>query len=340
MIRHRSTWLLSMLAVAIAASAAQAQPKAAPTAAPAAHAPPKGTPTAAATAQAPAKGAPTAAPVAEAPHDPTLKLFEEGTADLNAGKFAEAAEKLRAAWARRNAYDIAGNLGAALLKLGKHAEAARFLSYAADNFPVGGKPGVRKMIEDMLAEATREVVTLRVKVSEDGAAVKVNGADAGTSPMTARTFVEAGAIVIEVQKAGFEDTRLQLQGEKGGTLEAPIVMRKKTSGGTEEPNRLPAYIALGAGGVGLVLGVATGVAAVAKKNDVAGACSPTNVCPIAARGDYDTALTLARVSTVGLVVAGVGAAVGVTLLVVSSRKAPPAASLVVGPAFLGVKGAF
>ena len=78
----------------------------------------------------------------------------------------------------------------------------------------------------------------------------------------------------------------------------------------------------------------------AKYGEVAKACNGT-ACPEGVRGDADTGRTLAHVSTAGFVLAGVGAAVGVTLLLVPvGTKEPARAALTVGPSFLGVKGAF
>jgi hypothetical protein len=309
-------------------------------AAPLAHAAPGGTKSATPAASSVPSATASASPAAPAPPmDEARRLYEEGTAELNAGHYAQAAEKLRAAWAKKKSYDVAGNLGTALVQLGKRAEAARLLAYAVANFPAGGSPKERKWAEDTLADVRKEVVLLRVRVSVDGAEVSVNGEAVGTSPLAEETYAEPGAVVVVAKKDGFEDARVEMQGDKGGTLEPLVTMRAK-SGPSPEPNRLPAYIAFGAGGVGLVLGAITGGITVAKTNDLNGACGPSKVCPASAHGDFDTALALSRVATVSLVVAGVGAALGATLLVVSDRKAQTSASVIAGPSFIGVKGAF
>lgn len=284
----------------------------------------------------PAQAADAAKPSAA---DDDRKLFEEGTADLNAGRYAEAVEKLRAAWAKKKAYDIAGNLGTALVQLGKRAEAARLLSYAVTSFPAGGSPKEKAWVEETFADVRKEVVLVRVHVSVEGADVRLNGESLGRSPITEDAFAEPGAVVVEAKKEGFEDARIELKGDKGGTVDATVAMKAK-GGAVPGPSKLPAYIAFGAGGVGLVLGIATGAATLAKTGDVASACGPAKSCPAAARGDYDTALALSRVSTVGFAVAGVGAAVGLALVLADTRKAPASTSFIVGPAFLGVKGAF
>ncbi len=285
----------------------------------------------------PAQAADAAKPSAA---DDDRKLFEEGTADLNAGRYAEAVEKLRAAWAKKKAYDIAGNLGTALVQLGKRAEAARLLSYAVTSFPAGGSPKEKAWVEETFADVRKEVVLVHVHMSVEGADVRLNGESLGRSPITEDAFVDAGAVLVEAKKEGFEDARVELEGDKGGTVDATVTMKAK-GGAVPGPNRLPAYIAFGAGGVGLVLGAITGGVAAAAKADLAKTCKPSGACPESARGDLDRANALSYASTAGFAVAGIGAAVGVTLLLLSTKATSGTkAAVQVGPGFVGVKGVF
>jgi len=82
-----------------------------------------------------------------------------------------------------------------------------------------------------------------------------------------------------------------------------------------EPNRLPAYIAFGVGGAGLVTAVITGIIA---NNDYQHAeehCSPH--CTDA---EISSAKSMALVSTIATGVAIVGAGVGITLFLTSSSS--------------------
>jgi tetratricopeptide (TPR) repeat protein len=97
------------------------------------------------------------------------------------------------------------------------------------------------------------------------------------------------------------------------------------------PNRLPAYIAFGAGGAGLVTAVITGVLANGKYQDLKDKCSPN--CTDA---QVSPAKSLALVSTIATGVAVVGAGVGVTLFLTSSSSTSattaPRVRIAIGPA--------
>jgi hypothetical protein len=108
---------------------------------------------------------------------------------------------------------------------------------------------------------------------------------------------------------------------------------------------VPAMMGFGLGVVGLAVGTGTGVVAMNDGADLRRRCGGS-VCRASAPGfaqeksDIAAAQGMATASTVGFVVAGVGAAVGVVLLVVKpgSRPAPASAAIVVGPGTLGVLG--
>src|SRR5262249_6354734 len=107
------------------------------------------------------------------------------------------------------------------------------------------------------------------------------------------------------------------------------------------PSRVPAYVAFGVGGAALVLGAVAGLVAIAKFDDFTTVCSGALKSHRTARGDIESGRTLGHVSTVGFVAAGIGAAVGVTLLLFPPKsKMPAQARAVVGPTFIGLKGAF
>jgi tetratricopeptide (TPR) repeat protein len=96
------------------------------------------------------------------------------------------------------------------------------------------------------------------------------------------------------------------------------------------PNHVPAYIAFGVGGAGLVTAVVTGIMANAKYQDAKDSCSPH--CTDA---QLSSAKTLALVSTITTGVAVVGAGVGLTLFLTSSSGASATSSssvrVAVGP---------
>jgi hypothetical protein len=91
--------------------------------------------------------------------------------------------------------------------------------------------------------------------------------------------------------------------------------------GSGSRSRLPAYVAFGAGGAGIVLGSVTGVVSLTQASTLKGHCT-ANVCPPTDASMLSSARTLGWVSTVafGVGIAGIGAGVALLLL----RPAVPA----------------
>jgi hypothetical protein len=68
---------------------------------------------------------------------------------------------------------------------------------------------------------------------------------------------------------------------------------------------------------------------------------PNGACPSSKSNSVDSYNLLRNTSTVGFIVGGVGAAVGVTLLLWTPRhESEPRMALWLGPSSAGVKGAF
>lgn len=83
-----------------------------------------------------------------------------------------------------------------------------------------------------------------------------------------------------------------------------------------QSSKLPTYVALGVGVAGLATGVVAGALALGGKSDLDSRCSQDQ-CPPSARGDLDTLKTESTISTIGLVVGGVGLATAALFWVLS-----------------------
>ncbi len=116
-----------------------------------------------------------------------------------------------------------------------------------------------------------------------------------------------------------------------------------------EPNRVPAWIAFGVGGAGLVVGTVTGVLALSTHGKLAEQC-PNDICTPAPEDEHQVKSDISRyhtygtISGVGFVVALAGAITGTVLLVTGtpSEPSPPKAALwpVIGPSKVGIAGRF
>ncbi len=230
-------------------------------------------------------------------------------------------------------------------------------------------------------------MTIKV-TAKDGAAppdVKVilDDAPVSAASLGIKRFVDPGAHVIKVSAAGFKSVELKVTVPDGGSIDAPVSMEKDTAGAalpapapvrgpapapspTPAPTPAPApgsvpapepaspgghsilpWVAFGVGGAGLGLGVITGVLAMGKHGDLASKCAGGS-CPPSQYDNLDSYHTMSMLSTVGFVVAGVGAAAGVTLLLLQPKgdAAPPAATAglrvtpFLGPGSMGAVGTF
>jgi hypothetical protein len=84
--------------------------------------------------------------------------------------------------------------------------------------------------------------------------------------------------------------------------------------------RQPAIIsAFAVGGAGLVLGGVTGILAIRKHSQLSSAC-PEGTCYREQSADLDNYHTLGKLSTIGFIAGGVGAATGVVLLLVKPQS--------------------
>ncbi len=286
--------------------------------------------------------------------DKARELFNEGKKLFRDGKYGQAEAAFEAAWAiALKSKGIAANLGECEMHLGKNREAAEHLAISLRLASKDDPQRARTM--GNLAAVKAKIGTLVVQANVAGAEVLVDGQRVGEAPLVDPIFVEPGKRTVRVRLEGYASWEKQLDIAAGqevpleAKLEKPAPIPTATATATASatatapppPNRLPSLIAFGAGGVGLVVGAIAGAASMAALGDVRDACGGTKSCPPSQRNAVSTGGTLADVSTVGFIVAGVGAAVGVTLWMVPiGRSASARAAVTVGPSFVGVKGAF
>jgi hypothetical protein len=117
------------------------------------------------------------------------------------------------------------------------------------------------------------------------------------------------------------------------------------------PSKVPAYLLLGTGVVGVAVGSVFGARVLSKKSSLDEICRPDKShCPRSAQGDIDAMRTASTLSTVGFAVGGVALGAGVIMLIVSAsspssaaaKPAPARASVTpfVGPSSVGLFGSF
>jgi hypothetical protein len=274
----------------------------------------------------------------EAPADEARGLFEQGVAAHDAGELEKAEALFTRAWAKKRSWDIAANLGIVLRKRGQPVRAAEHLSFAISALPPSESDATRAAIARELASVLPLVGRLTIRSSVEGAEVRVAGVHRGVTPLDRPVVMAPGIVLVEVNKDGFEPAMEYVRAGAGSMVEVTFTLVRSPA--REERSLAAPLVAFGVGGAGLAMGaIATGVS-VAKRADLEAVCGPDLVCPPRARAEAEAGRAAGHVATVGFAVAGLGAAIGLTLLAIPTGKSSTRVGLTVGPAFVGLKGVF
>jgi hypothetical protein len=176
--------------------------------------------------------------------------------------------------------------------------------------------------------------------------------DPGHHVIVAKTPTTAGTQEIDIKEA--EQKKVEIALAPTG---APVVATDQPSGTTDAATAtkrvhsptIVTWAGAGLAGAGVIAGTVTGVMVLSKKSTLKTEC-PDSMCGTAGSSDLNSANTLATVSTISFIAAGVGAAVAVVSLaighnqvVAASEPAPtptpaPEAKIHIVPWFAGFAG--
>ena len=192
-------------------------------------------------------------------------------------------------------------------------------------------PGWRRVVGKSGDESSEQTVYLRegdhkevvVKFSARPVAQAANPA---VVPMAAVPMASARPVA----PAGAEGT-------SAATLTTPTPAQATSSGGAQQTW---GWIAVSVGAAGLIMGGVTGIV-VLSDSSLRNSC-PNGVCTsTVSKSKVDNYNLMRTLSTAGLIVGGVGAAVGVTLLLWTPKhETDSRAALWLGPGSLALKGTF
>lgn len=293
-------------------------------------------------------------------------LANEGEAALKKNDYATALDKFdKASKLVPDAITLTLGMARAQLGLGKLVEAKESFNVVMRAPLLPNAPPAFKAAK---AEAEREIVGIEsrigglvITVEPSSAVVTVDGEPVPAVLIGDRRPTNPGQHLLRGTAPGYRPAETKVDVKSGGRTEAKLVLAK------DEPTAAPvvseppppeapappppapesnglrtgAWVAAGVGVAGLAVGGLFGVLAKGKHDDVAAACGGGTKCPPSAKSTHDAFESRATISTVGFVVAGVGAAVAIPLFVMS-KPAPQgaAAHLVVSPSSLAVAGSF
>jgi hypothetical protein len=285
----------------------------------------------------------------------------QGIKLADAGNCAEAIEKLERAESLYHAPSILGRLGECQVEVGRVVLGTENLNRVVREQLPPNAPAAFIAAQDrakkVLERALPRIAYLVVRVDPPGVnpQVTIGGSPVQSALIGAERPTDAGSYEVVASAPGYRTARANVTLAEGAHQEIalgltpdpdaqpaspapplPATTTAPPAVSTSEPppapaatsggNRTPAYVALGIGGAGLLLGSITGIVALSKTGSLE---CPNNRCPPSQHSKLDSANTMATISTVGFSVGLVGAAVG-TVLLLTSGKSEPAPTATVG----------
>lgn len=309
------------------------------------------------------------------------ELGRQGQQDLDQKDYKGAVDAFRRADRLLHAPTLALGLARALAGSGKVVESQETYNRIIRE---GLPPGASDVFKQALESAKQEVSAVSARVA--GATINLNadgGADVSAASVTlddqplntaslgVRRLIDPGDHVVKATLDGYSPTDAHFTVAEGGSQTITLTLQKAAApnaASSPAPGAAPSpsppapadaapaaapashssilpWIAFGVGGAGLVTGAVTGGLALGQHSSIVSDCGGST-CPTSEQSKIDGYHTMTLVSTVGWVVAGVGAATGVVLLFVKpgETSAPAATGLHVTPTVgfgsLGAEGTF
>lgn len=246
---------------------------------------------------------------------------------------------------------------AAYVELGRTLVAAKELSAQDHRYRLAYEAAVQERTE---LQPLLGFVTLTVQNSSDGTRVLVGQDEILRAAWTDPVPVYGGSAEIDVETPGHEPVKHTVSVAAGATTTLTVDAQSGTPVATAvvpppapppppppppppardyHAFRVGAYVAGGVGVAGLGTFAIFGALAGSSYGDLHSAC-PNGACPPSKSGEIDSGRTQQTVANVGLAVGLAGAVAGGVLFYLSipAKNEAPAAALLVGPSWVGLRG--
>ncbi|MCP4751050.1 MAG: tetratricopeptide repeat protein [Proteobacteria bacterium] len=265
--------------------------------------------------------------------------YQRGKELFDEGKYTEAAIAFQRAYELRPSFKILYNIGQVENENGEYARAldayTRYLKEGNEEIPADRKAQIEKEIERLKSL----VGTIQVVGADENAVLMVDGRRLAVAPFEEPVMVKLGEHEVLVKSSGREVFR-EIMRVAGGqeliveveVLTTPVPAAEAQPASTPVTDTSPGsrglkiagVITLALGGAAAIGAGVTGGLALGKKNELKDNCPQNdggeNICPPDQSKQLETARTMATLSTITTVVAGVAITTGVILLVVGSKK--------------------
>ena len=292
------------------------------------------------------------------------KLVRQAKKLARLGKHSKAAKKYKKADKRVPSLNHKLGRAQQLVKAGDLVKAGTVLEKAQKKkrvFRWADKMAMRK-IKKLAQDVEERVPTLTINVVEPTASdVTVTVDDDDFEVADGAVNFNPGRYRVVAKAKGYKKWSKKVRLDEGDEKTLSITMtpiKAKVDPDAAKSgkgiSRVPAYVAWGIGVAGIAAGIGFGVAAVQSTSDVRTLYNcKENKCPVEAEEDLAVAKMNGNISTAGWIVAGVGAAAGTILFLVSGGDSEEGvdkdgdagmlkieARPVIGPGYLGVTGRF
>jgi hypothetical protein len=204
---------------------------------------------------------PAAPPEGGARTDQARELFVKGVALYDQGQFEKAEAAFLAAWALKKHYQIASNLGACEMKLGRYRDAAEHLAFFLREQPPTANQEDRKRTQALFDEARGKVGAVSLTVNVPGAVVSVDGREIGEAPFSAEVYVDPGTRTFVASHGSYKDAQQVIEARAGGTQTVTLTLAVPKP---PRRNVVPAVVMGGVGGAAVIAGVGVFIGSRAK----------------------------------------------------------------------------
>ncbi len=272
------------------------------------------------------------------------QLYKEAVDLANAGRWGDAAEKLRAVLAIRSSPKVQFTFAQAEEHVGKLAMAYDAYAQALADAEAARENDVADTAGAALHALAARVPIVRVKVTGVGASAATATIDEHAARIGDLVRVDPGEHVVSVTAPGARAAQSKITIAEGQRVEVPVQL--VAEGFQEAPAATPApappeaegeaatapetasgpfpwrmvgLVAAGVGVVGLGVGTYFGIDAISKNNTSNQTGCSNDVCQPGAYATREDAKSSATVSTIAFVAGGVLAAAGITLWLVAPK---------------------
>jgi hypothetical protein len=280
-------------------------------------------------------------------------LAVDGLALADSGRCKEAIEKLARAEKLHHAPTTATRLGECEIEQGQILVGTERLQRVVhEPLPATAHPAFAAAVARARASLERNLPRLAtIKIVLEGKecrnpSITIDGEAVSDAAIDVDRRIDPGAHRLSVRAPGCHSFETTFELGEGQTKQVNVVLNidpmaraRVASHDTDSGYSEATWVAFGAGAAGLVLGVAGGIVVASRTNTLSQTCV-NRVCPPEARGDIGAAKTWATISTIGFVVAGVGAAAGVGLLIGAPKAGEKRTQAVIGLGTVALQGQF